>query len=287
MIIMEYIRHSRAVEMRQSVMKEKIRLIALDLDGTLLNSEKKITEETRKTLLRAAEEGIYICIASGRRYEDVERLSQELLPGQPVICANGAAAYLSEPYECVYCETLEQKELRGVIGVLEKEKVFYQVYVDDGSVMLSTRKSVYSYANYNGFKLSGDEMPKYVGDGALKVIAITDDAPLLERVRAGVEKLDYVEINSSWSNNIEVLRKGVNKGSALRALAQRLEIPMEEIMAFGDNGNDIAMFEAAGWPVCMENGTDEAKAAARYVTDSNDRDGVAKAVKKIVFGEED
>ncbi len=261
-----------------------IKLIALDLDGTLLNSKKEISPRNMAALRACVERGIYVAIASGRRLSDVSPLSDTIAPNLPFICANGAAAYLSEPFECVYCETLDVKDLRKIVDVFEKEKIYYQVYVDDGSVMVSRFAEVFSYANYENMVMNnGDEMVKYVGDGALKVICIDNDPARIEKMRKAIAALNVGEISSSWSNNIEVMAKGVSKGSSLKALAKRLGLSPDQCMAFGDNGNDIGMFKAAGLSVCMENGSDDAKAAANYITLTNDEDGVAAAIEHFIL----
>ncbi len=264
-----------------------IRLIALDLDGTLLNNKKEISQRNLKALRDCIDRGIFVAIASGRRLSDVTRISDTIAPDLPFICANGAAAYLSKPFECVYCETIEQKDLRKVVDVFEKEKIYYQVYVDDGSVMVSRFKEIFSYANYENMVMNnGDEMVKYVGDGALKIICIDDDEKRIEKMRKVVSDLHVGEINSSWKNNIEVMAKGVSKGSALTALAERLGLAPEQCMAFGDNENDIGMLKAAGLSVCMANGTYAAKAAANYITLTNEEDGVAYAIDKYILNPE-
>ena len=269
----------------------KIRLIAIDLDGTLLTSKKTISSYNLAVLRRAVAAGIYITVSSGRRYADAMEFSEAIAPGQPIICSNGSMACTHDPFDVVYCECLSKAKLRAVVEVLEKEKCYYHVYCDDGSVMESRtanpgKKRKLNCYDYAGDVLSGDEMPKYVGDGALKVVCFTPDTEKLVRIRAGMEKIGDLEINSSWWDNLEMLAQGVHKGAALRALAEKLNVPMEETMAFGDNENDLSMLSAAGLSVAMGNATDAVKEKADYVTDTNDEDGVGRAIAKLVFGEE-
>ena len=271
-----------------------IRLIAIDLDGTLLcghGENKYITDYTLEVLRKAIDRGVYVAISSGRIYGDAVVYSEMIAPGQPVICSNGSMACTHDPFNVVYCECLPKPKLRSVVEILEKEKCYYQVYCDDGAVMesrwpspfVSKKSEVYDYA---GETLSGDEMPKYVGDGALKVVCFEHDLEKLKRARTAIEKLGGLEINSSWYTNVEVLGEGVTKAAALRALAEHLGVPMEGTMALGDNENDLSMIEAAGIGVAMGNATDAVKAKADYITATNDEDGVAKAVAKFVLGEE-
>ena len=270
---------------------QPIKLIAIDLDGTLLNEKKEISEYSLSVLRRAVEAGVYITVASGRRYSDVMDFSEAIAPGQPVICANGAMACLNDPYECVYCECLPKARLRSVVELLEKEKCYYHVYCDDGSVMESRTanpglKRKLNCYDYQGEVLTGDEMPKYVGDGALKVVTFIPDRNKVARVRSAMEKIDGLEINSSWWDNLEMLEAGVHKGAAVRALAERLNLPMEQVMAIGDNENDLSMFEVAGLSVAMGNANERVRASARFETLTNDAQGVAAAIRAIVFGED-
>ena len=270
---------------------QPIKLIAIDLDGTLLNEKKEISEYSLSVLRRAVEAGVYITVASGRRYSDVMDFSEAIAPGQPVICANGAMACLNDPYECVYCECLPKARLRSVVELLEKEKCYYHVYCDDGSVMESRTanpglKRKLNCYDYQGEVLTGDEMPKYVGDGALKVVTFIPDRDKVARVRSAMEKIDGLEINSSWWDNLEMLEAGVHKGAAVRALAERLNLPMEQVMAIGDNENDLSMFEVAGLSVAMGNANERVRASARFETLTNDAQGVAAAIRAIVFGED-
>ena len=270
---------------------QPIRLIAIDLDGTLLNSKKEISSYNLAVLRRAIAAGVYVTISSGRKYADAMAFSERIAPGQPVICSNGAMACTHDPFDVVYCECMSKEKLRAVVTLLEKETCYYHVYCDDGSVMESRtgnpgKQRKLNCYDYIGQVLSADEMPKYVGDGALKVVCFTPDTDKLQRIRAGMEAIGGLEINSSWWDNLEMLAGGVHKGAALRALAEKLGIPIEQTMAIGDNENDLSMLHAAGVAVVMGNAVDAIKAQADYVTDTNDEDGVGRAVEKLVLNRE-
>ena len=271
---------------------QEIKLIALDLDGTLLSPDKTISQRNIEVLRRAVEQGVAVVVASGRCHESAMHHSTAIEQGQPVISSNGAMACLTAPFECVYCECLSKEQLRRIVSVLSKEKCTYHVYVDDGTIMESRdyERGLGSYESKadgpQRTMLSDDEMPKYVGDGALKVVCFSDDVQKLTRVRTQLEDHGDLEINSSWWNNVEFLAKGVHKGSALTALAERLAIPMEQVMAVGDNENDLSMLDIAGLPIAMGNATEHVKARVKDVTRSNEEDGVAHAVLKWVLGEE-
>ena len=274
----------------QTVQHEAIRLIAIALDGTLLSSDKVISEGNLAALRAAIDRGVYVVLASGRSHGNAMAYSEQIRKGQPLICANGAMAVLSDPYECVYCECLPKEKLRAAVAILEKEKCYYNVYCDDGSVMESRTGSAprkrapnNAYAVYEGQVLSGDEMPKYVGDGALKVVCFSPDEEKMARIRKAAGNIPGVEINSSWSDNIEIMEGGVHKGAALRALCQRLNIPLSCTMAIGDNENDLPMLEIAGLSVAMGNAVESVKARCDVTTANNDEDGVAAAVRRFVL----
>lgn len=174
---------------------QEIKLIAIDLDGTLLSSEKTISEANLTALRAAVARGVYVVLASGRSYRNAMDFSEAIAKGQPLICANGAMATLSDPYECVYCECLPKDKLRAAVEILEREKCYYNVYCDDGAVMESRtgsagrKREANGYAVYRGTVLSGDEMPKYVGDGALKVVCFSPDREKMQRIRSAAERI--------------------------------------------------------------------------------------------------
>ena len=130
----------------------------------------------------------------------------------------------------------------------------------------------------------GDDLKEeVVKHKILKIIAIDDyDMDKLKKVKEDLDQIEDIEITSSWFNNVEIMHKGVNKGEALKALINYLGIDKDEVIAFGDNYNDLPMLELAGIGVVMGNANDEVKEKGDYITAKNTEDGVAKAIYKFL-----
>ena len=116
-----------------------------------------------------------------------------------------------------------------------------------------------------------------------KLVFIDDDSEKLQYLRRKLEEIKGISVSKSWHNNLEVMNEGVSKGKALKLLAQMLNIDKDQIIAIGDNENDISMFKVAGLAVAMENGDKIAKEHAHIITDTNDNDGVAKVIEKYIL----
>ena len=121
--------------------------------------------------------------------------------------------------------------------------------------------------------------------GVNKLLCMARDEEKLERVRQALSALPGLDVTSSWSMNLELMPAGVNKGMAVAALAQRLGIGPESVMALGDYDNDVSMLSYAGVSVAMANASERARAAARYRTLSNDEDGVAHAIQRYALAQ--
>lgn len=121
----------------------------------------------------------------------------------------------------------------------------------------------------------------------VKVVVFSQNLPLLDDLRAFVrDTCPDADVTSSWWDNIEIVPRSASKGSALQALAKSLNIPMDEVMVFGDSDNDLSMLKAAGVSVAMGNANERVRASARFETLTNDAQGVAAAIRAIVFGED-
>ena len=274
--------------------KMNIRMIGFDLDGTLLTTEKVLTERTKNALKKAAEQGVVLVPATGRPVCGLpkERLALPFI--KYAVTANGARI-LETKTEQVLSEMLISVEkareildifsdydtLRDVyydgIGYSEKEKLAHiQDYVMTkamGEYILNTRVPVESV----------EEKFETENRGTDKVQALfryqTDKEEAWKRIR----KVTGVEATGALENNIEVNAEGVHKGMALLKLGEIFGISREEIAAFGDGSNDTRMLETVGMGVAMANAMPEVKEAADRLADSNDEEGVARFIEKYIL----
>ena len=247
------------------------RLIALDLDGTLLNEKMHVSEKTRQVMELCAQRGIEIVPATGRALPAVpeEVLS---LPGVHYgIFTNGAVVRDFGKNTWVSESCLSWEETIRVIEVLRRHPVIYDMYVSEGGV--SETRLLAQLVEY----LREKKCP------VQKMNLNFKDRESKQAVRAKLEAMPEVLVTSSLPWNLELNAAGITKGSGLRNLCQYLGIEAEETMAFGDGENDWPMLEAAGIGVAMENGAPFLKERADRIAASNREEGVAEAIRQWVL----
>ncbi|MCL2810497.1 MAG: Cof-type HAD-IIB family hydrolase [Clostridia bacterium] len=274
----------------------KIDLIAIDMDGTLLNPDSRISAKDAQALRDATQAGVTVAICSGRMPEDIDHHAAEAGLDCWVCGGNGCRVY-DAPYgklmeehkldtqSALACiELLEQYEGRGLV-----------LHAGVGpDVALSRVPEDEWYTQWLEKRERRGRSPVRFGMAALREAAALgihnmlisfegddENNGALNEAAARFRTLPGVYITSSWEYNFEVLPTGVNKGTALAKLAARLGIPRERVMAIGDQENDREMLLWAGYGVAMGNATPEIKAISRFVTSDNAHYGVAEAVRRV------
>lgn len=274
----------------------KIRLVAVDMDGTLLNRERKITQYTQNVIRRAVSQGVVFAPATGRA---VNALPQELKDMEEIrygIFSNGATIYDLKEKKVLYKNQFEQKRILELMDFLKQFDVM-QSYSMNGQ-SYAARKDM---ENVDYYQL--DSNTKAIIHNSRKLINDLEDflkehdktetvekITLLFRTKEerakvwkALERFDDIQYSSSLPKNIEISKKGCNKGDGLLHLAKGLGIKREEVMGCGDADNDRELLECSGFSVAMENGIDEIKKIADYITVTNEENGVAKAMEKFVL----
>jgi len=271
----------------------KYRLMAIDMDGTLLNSHDNISERNRMALNKVLDKGITVALSTGRIYKSAVHYRCLVGLNSPIIACNGAVISSSDEKEIVYERCIDNDILKDIITIAESNNMYYHFY--DLSTFYFKKyedkfKKYHKYYEENyetqGINIIGFNDPVKILSNNLnfhKLVFIEDDICKLDNLRQKLEKIKGISVSKSWYNNLEVMSEGVSKGNALRFLAQMLNIDTSEIVAIGDNENDISMFNVAGLAVAMGNGDDLIKKKAHVITDTNDNDGVAKAIEKYVL----
>ncbi len=262
-----------------------IRLIATDVDGTLLNSRLEIPERNLRAIRAAQEKGITVAISSGRFPENVYVLLQDYGLRCPIIGTNGADVTddcLNRLSETFIAPKAALRALKELVRLGSDFFMFARQAVCTSSetrkhhseLSFGDRIRPLGFTYYHGPK----EAAMLASRGIAHKFFVCDNVPL-DRVREALGGISGIDLTQSSAHNIEVMPCGMDKGIGVRTLAEALGIPMGEVMALGDEGNDIPMLRAAGCGVAMANGSAEAKAAAKYVTDTNDGCGFAKAIE--------
>jgi Cof subfamily protein (haloacid dehalogenase superfamily) len=277
-----------------------IRIIALDLDGTLLDSEKRLSARNRRALEQAAERGVHIVPTTGRFFGMMPQAVRDPDFVRYAITINGAAAY-----DRVADETIVRDEipLATAVAIMEKLDAFdiiYDCYRNDWgwiTAEFADKAEVYATNEHylkmvREFRRPVPELKRHLlataGEGDVQKIMMFSrledkDASELRKVREMVaQHFPRILPTSSTWNDLELNIDTANKGNSLRRLAEKLGSSLEECMSFGDGLNDLSMIKAARYSVAMANAVDEVKAAAKFVTATNDEDGVALAIEKAM-----
>lgn len=276
-----------------------IRLIAIDMDGTLLDDEKRIPEENMRALLACMERGIEIVPATGRVLPGLREVVRTIPGLRYAITINGAEVFDLQTGELL-SSTLIPADL--AVEVIEMAihsgyDLMYDAYAERRG--LTTPEN---YAQIDRF-VTAPGLARVIrstrGPVPDVIAHIRQHAEMVEKVNLYFMNMDDREamwqrlsripeivLCSSVSNNIEINAAGVNKGRAVLELAAHLGIAPEETMAIGDGGNDLTMIRMAGFGVAMENAEPDVLAAADYVTGNNNRAGVAEAIRRFALGKE-
>ena len=242
------------------------KLIALDMDGTLLNSDKKISEMNRKWIERAVEHGYTVMFATGRGVQTASPYVEELGLRSPLISVNGGEVW-EAPKVLLRRHEMKLDHIRELLDLAEREDCWYWAYTTEG--MFNKTRWVDDPASFKWLKFG----------------FYSEDAEQLARIRELVEATGFYEITNSHVFNIELNPAGISKASGIQEVCKLLEIRMEEVIACGDSLNDLAMIRAVGLGVAMGNAQEEVKLAAKAVTATNDEDGVAEVIRTYLFGE--
>lgn len=272
----------------------KYKMIVTDMDYTLLNKDKIVSERNKKALKAAMDKGVQVVVATGRIYTSALYYAKLLGISAPIIASNGAIVrdeYADKTlYQCLLPDTAIDEMIR-----LTREKGLYCHFFGKDTIFterlinISTR-----YTEWNKYMAEEDQvkiklldtfeqMTEHEKSGIFKAVVVDDDDSKLQYIREEILKTGIVSVSKSLSDNIEVMSKEVSKGNAVSKLAEIFCIDRSEIISIGDNENDISMIEYAGLGVAMGNAEQCLKNKADYVTADYMDDGVAQVVEKFIL----
>lgn len=277
------------------MMKRNIKMIGFDLDGTLLNSNKEISDYTRDVMREAVEQGVIILPATGRPLTGIPKPVMALPGIRYAVTANGARVVDVQEDKVLHEALLPYEKGKELLEIFAKYDTYREVYYEGFGYatvdmverieeympikpmieyMRTTRRRVPDVeAMFHEKKMAVDKLQALFRDTETRDLA-------MKEVK---EKVQGAAVTSALGNNIEANGEDAQKGIALLKLGEILGIKKDEIMAFGDGSNDMDMIRRVGFGVAMENGIDEIKEAADYITVTNDEHGVAKAIEKFVL----
>ena len=262
-----------------------IKLIALDLDGTLLTSDKKITTRTKDIIARAMSRGVTVTIATGRMLRSALYFTRLLASNAPVICCNGG--YVGRAEDAPVFARYFDPALAREFLTFAYERNWYVNWYRGLDIYAPEYRADYftAYRTTAGFVVHevGDDYLRYtekVPQFVLRELTNGVDAYVCEvRERFG----DQLIPQQNTGTSVDINPPGVNKAVGVRALADAMGLTLDEVMVAGDADNDFEMLEMGAFSVVPENGLPEAKTRASYVTASNDANGIALAIEKFVL----
>ena len=286
------------------------KLIAIDLDGTMLNSYGIVTENTKKVIKKTIERGTDVIIASGRPIDSIKAIAKEIGSEKYFIAGNGALIYDIQKNEIIYEKYMTKEKVLEIIKICEENSISYNVYTDKTILAKALKYNVLYYHKENLKKEESkktnisivDNMYEYVKnmqEEKFLKITICDEnrsvfSSIIRKLREikGIDVLDVSHMSrktiKQGSEDIpieyyytEISLENVDKWDAILYLIEKLNLDKTEVMSIGDNINDKKMIENAGLGIAMQGSTPIVTEVANYITDTNNNDGVAKALEKF------
>lgn len=265
----------------------KIKLIALDIDGTLMNSQREISVANREAIRMAEAQGIPVILATGRMYRSARQFKDLFTTDLPVIAYNGAMIRNFEDGEILYQQNMPPGEVRPIYERAKDYGLHTNFYINDTLIAHEGHDWIQGYAEHVNVPyqtLSDQELLRRFEEGdIIKMVAMAEE----DKVDYFLEKeynhfKNRLYLVKSLPFFLEIAHLGVNKGTGLLALGESWGIDPQDMMAIGDNLNDQEMLELVGHPVIMANGHESLKNRGWFQTRTADEDGVAHAIHTLI-----
>ena len=286
------------------------KLIAIDLDGTLLNSYGEISNKNKEAIKYAMHKGTKVILASGRDMQTMKKFSLELGIDDFLIAGNGACVFDIQKNENIYESFVPKEKALQIIKVCKENSIFFNIYTNVGIITESLNYNVKVFHNENNFRpddkrtniLIVNDIREYVENNNLKILKIIicdENQIIFNNIITKLKEIEDVEVLDVEHMSRKIIRIGTeehvieyfytevtnantNKWSALKFLAQKLGIQEDEIVCIGDNMNDYEMLKNSGLGITMKNSALEKQNIADYVTEDHNSDGVGNAIYKFI-----
>lgn len=263
------------------------KLIAIDMDGTLLRHDKTISNRTKEAIAKARDKGVKVILASGRPIEGIHRYLEELEMTSEedyVMSYNGSLIQKVKTKETISKNTLKGSDLAYLYDISQSVGVHIHAFSSLGCITPKMNEYSELEGRINGIPvLETDYSHVQMDEDIIKIMFVDPEEVLNEVIKKLPESLyEKYTIVRSAPHFLEFLNKKASKGTGVKKLAEHLNIKQEEIICIGDAGNDVDMIEFAGLGVAMGNAFEEVKNVADYITLSNEEDGVAHVIEKYI-----
>lgn len=269
------------------------KLIATDLDGTLVTDDKNLTDRTIENVKKALKKNVKIMISSARAFYRIERYLNELdlrRENQYTICFNGAMIVENITGKVLYSKNLDKHEVNELISLGKQLNVPIMLYSKSAHRAEAIPEVIQKNKNSKGMNLKIENFNKIdfdKGENYIYKIVFMDKPEKIIGVRKNIPKeiIEKYEVTSSVPEYIEFVKKGIKKSEAIKFIMDKCKIKQEEVIAIGDGENDIEMLRFAGLGVAMGNADDYVKENADYITSSNHDDGVGKVIERFILND--
>ena len=283
-----------------------MKLFVTDLDGTLLNSDHKLSAYSMNAIKTAMDKGIPVCIATGRSYNDILEIISELDVKPYIISSNGASVYNTDG-EKMYSISIPKDQVREIITYLKAQNLEFEVADDEYTyitqkgldILHQELEDVGSVDTKKREELEQDVLGLVLSQGNLKVVpdmevlldsiesanSVSSISAYLNKIHMAMEHFTMdkrILTFSSWKYNFEMTSSDTSKGIALKHLCEHLHIDLSDVAVIGDNYNDLSMIKIAGIKGAMGNAVENIKSMADFQAPTNDEDGAAKFLYKLM-----
>ena len=288
------------------------KLVAIDLDGTLLNSFGEVTENTKKALLEAKNQGVEIVLASGRPISSTKSLAIELGVDNYIISGNGAVVYDIKNEQAIYDKFLTKEQVLEVADICEENSIFYNIYTEEEVITKSLSYNVLFYHKENIKKIEEkrthinvvQDVRKYIEESGkdkfLKITVCDESKTIFNGIIRKLKEIGNIDILnvehmsrkkfkigteevSIEYHYTEITNENVNKWTAIEYLINKLNIDKKDVVAIGDNINDKEMIENSGLGIVMGNSNPLMKEIGNVIVSDNNSEGVLEAFNKYIL----
>ena len=286
------------------------KLIAIDLDGTLLNSYGEVSNKNREAIEYAQSKGIEVVLASGRDPKTMEKISNELGIQHYLIAGNGASVYDMQLQKNIYENFLSKEKVLQMAKICKENSIFFSIYTTNGIITEDLKYNIKVFYNENSFRPNqkrtqieiAKDIVQYIEEHDLKILKLIicdENKIIFNNIIEKMKKIKNVEVLEveHMSKKIihlgteeypieyfytEITNQNTNKWEAIQFLLQKLQVKPEEVMTIGDNMNDYQMIQKAGLGIAMKNSAIARQNIADDITEDHNEDGVGKAIFKYI-----
>ncbi|GGD76518.1 Cof-type HAD-IIB family hydrolase [Paenibacillus nasutitermitis] len=261
------------------------KLIAIDVDDTLLTDDLVVTPGTKEALAAAIEKGVFVTLATGRMFPSAKKIAMQIGFNVPIITYQGSLVKTLIDEQVLYERSVPKDAAQQLFDFCEARKLHLQLYINDILYVQEDNEKARGYSGLSKIPFVVEpDFNKLIDQPSTKMLII-DDPAYLDEIALELTPLigDRVHITKSKAHYLEFMHKEGTKGHAIAFMAEHIGCTLDDVIAIGDSWNDHEMIEAAGLGVAMGNALPKLKEMAQYVASSNNEEGVREVIEKFIL----